>query len=116
MNNYEEEYFEDENDLEEEHFGDFVDFWDDTPEFDEQIEEFRTALRADIKRETKELIEKLQKELDELKDYKARKNEIERKYHDEIAKMAKAEADIERKYRKKNMPYLMCIPEHFPFW
>lgn len=32
MNNYEEEYFEDENDLEEEHFGDFVDFWDDTPE------------------------------------------------------------------------------------
>lgn len=33
MNNYEEEYFEDENDLEEEHFGDFVDFWDDTPEF-----------------------------------------------------------------------------------
>lgn len=35
MNNYKEEYFEDENDLEEEHFGDFVDFWDDTPEFDE---------------------------------------------------------------------------------
>lgn len=29
MNNYEEEYFEDENDPEEEHFGDFVDFWDD---------------------------------------------------------------------------------------
>lgn len=71
MNNYEEEYFEDENDLEEEHFGDFVDFWDDTPEFDEQIEEFKTALRADVKREIKELIEKLQKELDELKDYKA---------------------------------------------
>lgn len=55
MNNYEEEYFEDENDLEEEHFGDFVDFWDDTPEFDEQIEEFKTALRADVKREIKEL-------------------------------------------------------------
>lgn len=71
MNNYEEEYFEDENDLEEEHFGDFVDFWDDTPEFDEQIEEFKTALRADVKREIKELIERLQKELDELKDYKA---------------------------------------------
>lgn len=59
MNNYEEEYFEDENDLEEEHFGDFVDFWDDTPEFDERIEELKTALRADVKRETKALIEKL---------------------------------------------------------
>ena len=66
MNNYEEEYFEDENDLEED------DFWNDTPEFDTQIEEFKTALRADVKREIKELIEKLQKELDELKDYKAR--------------------------------------------
>ena len=103
MNNYEEEYFEDEEDLEDED-----DFWDDTPEFDEQIEELKTALRADIKRETKELIEKLQKELDELKDYKARKNEIERKYHDEIAKMAKAEADIERKYRNKKAQEILA--------
>ena len=97
MNNYEEEYFEDEED-----------FWSETPEFDEQIEEFKTALRADVKRETKELIEKLQKELDELKDYKARKSEIERKYHDEIAKMAKAEADIERKYRNKKAQEILA--------
>lgn len=89
MNNYDEEYFEDENDLEEEHFGDFVDFWDDTPEFDEQIEEFKTALRADVKREIKELIEKLQKELDELKDYKACKNEIEAGYRNVVAKLKK---------------------------
>lgn len=86
MNNYEEEYFEDEEDLEDED-----DFWDDTPEFDEQIEELKTALRADIKRETKELIEKLQKELDELKDYKARKNEIERKYRNKRAQEILAE-------------------------
>lgn len=84
------------------------DFWDYTPEFDEQIEGFKTALRADIKRETKAHIEKLQKELDELKDYKARKNEIERKYHDEIAKMAKAEADIERKYRNKKAQEILA--------
>lgn len=108
MNNYEEEYFEDENGLEDEHLEDFVDFWDDTPEFDEQIEEFKTALRADVKREIKELIERLQKELDELKDYKARKSEIERKYHDEIAKMAKAEADIERKYRNKKAQEILA--------
>nr|DAG74996.1 MAG TPA: hypothetical protein [Caudoviricetes sp.] len=94
MNNYEEEYFEDEENLEDED-----DFWSETPEFDEKVEEFKEALRADIKRETQELIEKLQKELDELKDYKENKLEIERNYHDEIAKMAKAEADIERKYR-----------------
>ena len=96
------------NNYEEEHFGDFVDFWNDTPEFDTQIEELKTALRADVKRETKELIEKLQKELDELKDYKARKNEIDRKYHDEIAKMAKAEAEIERKYRNKKAQEILA--------
>ena len=97
MNNYEEEYLEDEDD-----------FWSETPEFDEKVEEFKEALRADIKRETQELIEKLQKELDELKDYKAHKSEIERKYHDEIAKMAKAEADIERKYRNKKAQEILA--------
>lgn len=101
MNNYEEEYSEDEEDLEED------DLWDDTPEFDERIEELKTALRADIKRETKELIENLQKELDELKDYKENKLKIERKYHEEIAKMAKAEADIERKYRDMRLCKLL---------
>lgn len=112
MNNYEEEYFEDENDLEEEHFGDFVDFWDDTPEFDAQIEEFKTALRADIKRETKELIEKLQKELDELKDYKACKNEIEAGYRNAVAKLKKAELESEDKYRNMDLHKLLrecCI-------
>lgn len=103
MNNYEEEYFEDEEDLEDED-----DFWSETPEFDEKVEEFKEALRADIKRETQELIEKLQKELDELKDYKENKLEIERKYHDEIAKMAKAEADIERKYRNKRAQEILA--------
>ena len=102
MNNYEEEYFEDENGLDED------DYWEDTTEFDEQIEEFKTALRADVKSEIKELIERFQKELDELKDYKARKNEIERKYHDEIAKMAKAEADIECKYRNKKAQEILA--------
>ena len=97
MDNYEEEYLEDEDD-----------FWSETPEFDEKVEEFKEALRADIKRETQELIEKLQKELDELKDYKANKLEIERKYHDEIAKMAKAEADIERKYRDKKAQEILA--------
>lgn len=108
MNNYEEEYFEDENDLEEEHFGDFVDFWDDTPEFDEQIEEFKTALRADVKRETKALIEKLQKELDELKDYKACKNEIEAGYRNVVAKLKKAELELEDKYRNKKAQEILA--------
>lgn len=108
MNNYEDEYFEDENDLEEEHFGDFVDFWDDTPEFDEQIEKFKTALRADVKRETKALIEKLQKELDELKDYKACKNEIEAGYRNVVAKLKKAELELEDKYRNKKAQEILA--------
>lgn len=88
MNNYEEEYFEDEDD-----------FWSETPEFDEKVEEFKEALRADVKRETQELIEKLQKELDELKDYKACKDEIEAGYRNVVAKLKKAELELEDKYR-----------------
>ena len=102
MNNYEEEYFEDENDYEEDNF------WDDTPEFDEQIEEFKTALRADVKREIKELIERLQKELDELKDYKACKNEIEAGYRNAVAKLKKAELELEDKSAtRKRRKYLL---------
>lgn len=100
---YEKEFWGDEENLEDED-----DFWSETPEFDEKVEEFKTALRADVKRETQELIEKLQKELDELKDYKEHKLEIERKYHDEIAKLAKAEADIERKYRNKRAQEILA--------
>lgn len=96
------------NNYEEEHFGDFVDFWDDTPEFDEQIEEFKTALRADVKREIKELIEKLQKELDELKDYKACKNEIEAGYRNAVAKLKKAELELEDKYRNKKAQEILA--------
>ncbi len=103
MDNYEKEFWGDEEDLEDED-----DFWSETPEFDEKVEEFKEALRTDIKRETQELIEKLQKELGELRDYKEHKLEIERKYHDEIAKMAKAEADIERKYCNKRAQEILA--------
>lgn len=103
MNNYEEEYFEDEEDLEDED-----DFWSETPEFDEKVEEFKEALRADVKRETQGLIEKLQKELDELKDYKARKSEIEAGYRDEVAKIKKAELELEDKYRNKRAQEILA--------
>ena len=103
MNNYEEEYFEDEEDLEDED-----DFWSETPEFDAQIEELKTALRADVKRETKELIEKLQKELDELKDYKVCKNEIEAGYRNVVAKLKKAELELEDKYRNKKAQEILA--------
>lgn len=96
MNNYEEEYFEDEDD-----------FWSETPEFDEKVEEFKEALRADVKRETQELIEKLQKELDELKDYKACKDEIEAGYRNVVAKLKKAELELEDKYRNMRLCELL---------
>lgn len=90
------------------YFDDQKEFWDDTSEFDAKIEEFKTALRADFKRETKALIEKLQKELDELKDYKARKNEIEAGYRDEVAKLKKAELELEDKYRNKKAQEILA--------
>ena len=67
---------------------------------------------ADVKREIKELIEKLQKELDELKDYKACKNEIEAGYRNVVAKLKKAELELEDKYRNMNLHKLLrecCI-------
>lgn len=90
------------------YFDDQKEFWDDTSEFDAKIEEFKTALRADIKRETKELIEKLQKELDELKDYKARKDEIEAGYHGVVAKLKKAELELEDKYCNKRAQEILA--------
>lgn len=90
------------------YFDDQKEFWDDTSEFDAKIEELKTALRADIKRETKGLIEKLQKELDELKDYKACKDEIEAGYRGVVAKLKKAELELEDKYRNKRAQEILA--------
>lgn len=76
-------------------------------EFDRQIEEFKDALREDVKRETLEEIEQLQKELAELRDFKVRKDEIEKEYREKMRAAQIAAADAEHKWKNARLHTLL---------
>lgn len=76
-------------------------------EFDRQIEEFKDALREDVKRETLEEIEQLQKELAELRDFKVRKDEIEKEYREKMRVAQIAAADAEHKWKNARLHTLL---------
>lgn len=76
-------------------------------EFDRQIEEFKDALREDVKRETLEEIEQLQKELAELRDFKERKDEIEKEYREKMRAAKVAAAEAEQKWKNARLHTLL---------
>lgn len=76
-------------------------------EFDQQIEEFKDALREDVKRETLEEIERLQKELAELRDFKERKDEIEKEYREKMRAAKIAAAEAEHKWKNARLYALL---------
>ena len=76
-------------------------------EFDQQIEEFKDALREDVKRETLEEIERLQKELAELRDFKERKDEIEKEYREKMRAAKIAAAEAEQKWKNARLYKLL---------
>ena len=55
---------------------DYDDYWREPSEFEQQVEEFKDALRNSVKDEIKEKIASLEKELAELKEFKKDKNKI----------------------------------------
>lgn len=59
---------------------DFEEDYYEPSEFDEKIDEFKNCLRESIKKETQELIKKLQKENEELRDIRDNWEEIKRDY------------------------------------
>ena len=85
---------------------DLEDFYEGS-EFDRQIEEFKDALREDVKRETLEEIERLKKELDELRGFKERKDEIEKEYREKMREAKIAAAEAEQKWKNARLHTLL---------
>lgn len=85
---------------------DWEDFYEGS-EFDRQIEEFKDALREDVKRETLEEIERLKKELAELRDFKERKDEIEKECREKIREAKIAAAEAEQKWKNARLYTLL---------
>ena len=71
----------------------YYDYWEEPNEFDQQIEEFKDALRSSVKDEIKEKIESLEKELAEVKVFRDEKDKFIREYENKINKI-KNEADV----------------------
>lgn len=81
---------------------DWEDFYEGS-EFDRRIEEFKDALREDVKRETLEEIEQLKKELAELRDFKERKDEIEKEYREKMREAKIAANEAEQKWKNARL-------------
>lgn len=69
-------------------------YWDEEPyyepsEFDKKVEEFKDYLRESVKKETQELIEKLQKENAELRDVRDNWESVKRNYENKKRELQK---------------------------
>lgn len=80
---------------------DFEDYWTEPNEFEQQVEEFKDALRNSVKEEIKEKIASLEKELAELKEFKNDKNKIIQEYENNIKKI-KSESDAQIRVAKES--------------
>lgn len=93
---------------------DYDDYWGEPSEFEQQVEEFKDALRNSVKDEIKEKIASLEKELAELEDFKRDKNKIIQEYENKV-KEAKREAETtirkakesEEKWKKARLHQLL---------
>ena len=93
---------------------DYDDYWGEPSEFEQQVEEFKDALRNSVKDEIKEKIESLEKELAELTEFKKDKNKIIQECEDKV-KEAKREAEAtirkakesEEKWKKARLHQLL---------
>lgn len=80
---------------------DYDDYWAEPSEFEQQVEEFKDALRNAVKEEIKEKMESLEKELAELKDFKNDKKKIVQEYENRI-KEIKRESDAQIRSAKES--------------
>lgn len=79
---------------------DYDDYWAEPSEFEQQVEEFKDALRNSVKEEIKEKIASLEKELAELNDFKNDKKKVVQEYENKI-KEVKREADAQMRAAKE---------------
>lgn len=78
------------------------DFWDDdgTSEFDEMIYDLKRSLKNQVRQEIKDKIERLEKEIEELREFRDKKNEYDTKMRDMEYKLKMANQDVEEKARR----------------
>jgi hypothetical protein len=72
------------------------DFYYEPSEFDQQIEEFKQALRESVKEETKAEIASLKKELEELKEFKNERHKFIADYEAQIREIKHHAESVER--------------------
>lgn len=80
---------------------DYDDYWAEPSEFEQQIEEFKDALRKSVRDEIKEKIASLEKQLAELEEFKNDKQKIVQEYEAKI-KEVKREADTQIRIAKES--------------
>ena len=79
------------------------DFWEDESEFETEITHFKNFLRREVKKEIKEKIASLEKELKELKEFKNEKEKYIREYKNAISEAKKSE----EKWKKARLHQLL---------
>lgn len=82
-------------------------FWGDYNEFDSQIEEFKDALRNSVKNEIKEKIASLEKEVEELREFREQKDKIVKKYREAINSAKHDAIEAENKWKNARLHELL---------
>lgn len=82
---------------------DYDDYWEEPSEFEQQVEEFKDALRNSVKEEIKGKIASLEKELAELKEFKKDKNKIIQEYENKVREAKESE----EKWKKARLHQLL---------
>ena len=75
---------------------DYEDFWAEPSEFEQQVEEFKDALRNAVKDEIKEEIMSLKSELATLKEFRDERHKLIREYEAKIREEQREVEDVKR--------------------
>lgn len=75
---------------------DYDDYWAEPSEFDQQVEEFKDTLRNSVKDEIKEKIAFLEKELEEVKEFRDEKKKFIQEYESKINEMKNEVDSVKR--------------------
>ena len=91
------------------------DFWDEPSESDELIYNFKEALRKEVKQEVKDKIERLEKELADLKEFREEKEQYDNRINQLENKLKKTESEVEEKAKQLKLNEFLTMIES-PAW
>ena len=90
---------------------DYEDFYDENSEFDSMIYELRESLRNSVKKEFKDRIDELEKELEELKQFRDEKYIFNNKYEELERELERTKQSVTEKATKMKLKEFMEIAE-----